>query len=116
MNPVLLVLAVSLAAPGPKEPPKKDVDPLHGEWVIEKAEISEQPFPVRAGEWTMEFKAGGKLISRERANAPEEWEYTANPKKDPPEIDIIPAARRKSPNMIGIYKVEVCTFVRPQPP
>lgn len=106
MNSVLLVLAVMLGAPGPKDRPKKDVDPLLGEWVIEKAEVSGQPVSDKAGEWTMDFKAGGKIISRERANAPEEWEYTANPKKDPPEIDIIPAAKRKSPSMAGIYKVE----------
>jgi uncharacterized protein (TIGR03067 family) len=94
-----------VAAPGPKNPPKKDVDPLLGQWVGAKFELGGLPFPVPAGGVFVEFRADGKVVSREGVNAPEEDGYTADPKKDPAEIDIRQSAKG-GPTLHGIYKVE----------
>ena len=108
MYPSLLTaLALTVGAPGLKETPKKDADPLLGEWVGEKAEAAGMPLPVPAGGVSMEFKAAGKLVMKEGSKAPEEVGYTADPKKDPHEIDLTPpAAGGKVMTMVGIYKVE----------
>ena len=106
MYPSLLTaLALAVGAPGPKDPPKKDVNPLLGAWVGEKAETGGMPLPV--GGMTMEFKPGGKVVMADGGKPPEEGGYTADPKKDPPEIDLTaPAAGGKAVTMLGIYKVE----------
>jgi uncharacterized protein (TIGR03067 family) len=107
MTPVLLALALTVAAPGLKDPPKKDIKPLLGEWVVEKPELGGLPFPHPAGGANVQFTSDGMMVSREGANAPEECGYTADPKKDPAEIEITPSAvEGKVITMVGIYKVE----------
>jgi uncharacterized protein (TIGR03067 family) len=107
MNPILLALALTVAAPGPKDPPKKDVDPLLGQWVGEKAETGGMPLPVPVGGMSMEFKPDGKLVMTDGGKPPEEAGYKADPKKDPHEIDVVPpAAGGKVMTMLGIYKVD----------
>jgi uncharacterized protein (TIGR03067 family) len=108
MYPTLLTaLALVAGAPAPKEPPKKDVNPLLGEWVGEKAETAGMPLPVPAGGMRMDFQPDGKLVIKEGTKGPEEAGYTANSKKDPHEIDLMPpAAGGKVMTMLGIYKVD----------
>ena len=104
---LLTALALTVAAPAPKEPPKKDANPLLGEWVGEKAEAAGMPLPVPAGGVSMEIKPDGTMVMKEGSKAPEEVGYTTNPKKDPHEIDLTPpAAGGKAMTMLGIYKVE----------
>ena len=106
MHPSLLTtLALVLGAPGPKDPPKKDTDPLLGAWVAETAETGGMALPV--GGMTLEFKADGKVVMADGGKPPEEGRYTADRKKDPPEIDVdAPVAGGKVMTMPGIYKVE----------
>jgi uncharacterized protein (TIGR03067 family) len=108
MYPSLLTaLALSVAAPGPKDPPKKDTNPLLGEWTGEKAETGGMPLPVPVGGMTMEFKPDGKVVMTDAGKPPEEAGYTADPKKDPHEIDLTqPMAGGKVMKMLGIYKVD----------
>jgi uncharacterized protein (TIGR03067 family) len=104
---VLTALALAIGAPGPKDPPKKDVNPLLGEWVGEKAETGGMPLPVPAGGMTMDFQPDGKLMIKDSGKPPEEAGYTADSKKDPHEIDLMPpAAGGKTMTMLGIYKVD----------
>ena len=104
---LLIVSALALGAPAAKDPPKKDPATIVGEWVGEKAEAAGAPLPVPAGGMTMEVKPDGKLVMKEGSKAPEEVGYTADPKKDPHEIDLTPpAAGGKVMTMVGIYKVE----------
>lgn len=108
MYPTLLTaLALAVGAPGPKEPPKKDTNPLLGEWVGEKAETGGMALPVPAGGMRMEFKPDGKVVMTDGGKPPEEGTYTADAKKDPHAIDLMaPAAGGKIMTMLGIYKVD----------
>jgi uncharacterized protein (TIGR03067 family) len=106
MTPGLFILAITVAAPAVKEPPKADPMPLVGEWAGEKAEAAGMPLPIPPGGVTMEFKTDGKLIIREGAKPAEEATYNTDPKKDPNEIDITPpAAGGKLGPWAGIYKI-----------
>jgi uncharacterized protein (TIGR03067 family) len=108
MYPSLLTaLALVAGAPAAKDPPKKDTNPLLGEWTGEKAETGGMPLPVPVGGMTMEFKPDGKVVMTDAGKPPEEGGYKADPKKDPHEIDIVPpAAGGKVMTMLGIYKVD----------
>lgn len=113
MYPTLLTaLALAVGAPGPKDPPKKDTNPLLGEWVGEKAESGGMPLPIPVGGVSLEFKPDGKLVMGDGGKPPEEAGYTADAKKDPHEIDLMPpAAGGKVMTMVGIYKVEGDTLM-----
>ena len=106
MTPALLALAVAVAAPAAKDPPRKDPPTIVGEWAGEKAEAGSMPLPVPPGGITMEFAADGKVVIREGAKPPVTGEYTADPKKAPAEIDLTPSAKGKDITLVGIYKVE----------
>jgi uncharacterized protein (TIGR03067 family) len=103
----LVGLAVLVAAPAPKEAPKKDPG-IVGEWIAEKmvAGGMEMPLPP-GGTATFIFAADGKLIVREGPKEkPDEASYTVDTKKSPAEIDLIPPAKEKMGNMPGIFKIE----------
>jgi uncharacterized protein (TIGR03067 family) len=108
MTPALLALALVVAAPAPKDKDtKKDGLLLVGEWVGEKAEVAGMPLPAPVSEMRMEFKADGKAVLRDGAKPAEEASYTADPKKDPAEIDLTPPPTGgKAETLLGIYKVE----------
>jgi uncharacterized protein (TIGR03067 family) len=105
MTPALLALAVAVAAPAAKDPPKKDPPTIVGEWLGEKAEAGGKPLPVPPGGVTMEFTADGKVVIKEGPKPPVTGEYTADPKKAPAEIELTPA-KGKDITLVGIYKVE----------
>jgi uncharacterized protein (TIGR03067 family) len=100
-------VAFALAAPGPKDAPKKaEPPPIVGEWkcgqfigggrVATEAELKQ----IQGG---YVFTAEGKFQGR---FGPETFEgtYTTDPAKDPPEIDCVSGKAAKSKG--GIYKVE----------
>jgi len=100
-------LAVSLTAPVPKEPPKKDPG-IVGEWVAQKmvAGGMELP-PPQSGAFTFLFAPDGKLIVKEGTKEkPDEGSYTVDAKKTPAEIDLVPPAQEKLGTMPGIFKIE----------
>jgi uncharacterized protein (TIGR03067 family) len=118
MTPLVLGLAVVVAAPAAKEPPKKDPPGLVGKWTLESGTFAGMPLPKTDG-MTITFTADGKYDTRAAgADAVVSGTYTHDPKKDPPELDVVepagPAAGMTSPS---IYKVEgdtltICTSIK----
>jgi uncharacterized protein (TIGR03067 family) len=108
MYPSLLTaLALAVAAPGPKERPRKVADPLLGAWAVQTTVEGGRPLPLPAGGQAVEFRPDGRAVLRDGARPPEEAGYASDPKKDPPEIDITPPpAGGHVVAMSGIYKVE----------
>ncbi|HKB05256.1 MAG TPA: TIGR03067 domain-containing protein [Gemmataceae bacterium] len=103
---VLVGLAVAIGAPKAKDPPKKEAT-IVGEWVGEKALAGGKELPVPDGGITFTFSADGGLTIKEgNRPKPEAGSYKANPKKDPPEIDLIPPPDKKEPQLQGIYKLD----------
>jgi uncharacterized protein (TIGR03067 family) len=118
MTPLVLGLAVVVAAPLGKEPPKKDPPGLVGKWSLESGTFAGMPLP-KTDAMTITFMADGKYETRSPgAAAVISGTYTHDPKKDPPELDVIepagPAAGKPSPS---IYKVDgdtltICTSIQ----
>src|SRR5262245_60860344 len=103
---VLTGLALLVAAPGPKDAPKKEPT-IVGEWVGEKAVSGGMDLPVPKGGITITFTADGVLTVVEGARArPDAGSYKIDAKKDPPEIDLIPPDTKKEPTVLGIYKID----------
>ena len=100
-------LAFTLAAPGVKEPPKKDTATLVGHWTPESAMAAGMAIPIPK-EGALEFTADGKAIFRENGAAKDEdGTFTHDAKKSPAEIDLVEprGAGAKKP-MLGIYKID----------
>ena len=107
MYPSLLIgLAVVVAAPAPKEAPKKEPT-IVGEWIGEKAVSGGKELPVPPGGIAMGFNADGTLTLHEggKGNA-KTGSYKVDPKKNPAEIDLVPPADKKDDTILGIYKLE----------
>ena len=104
MTPALLGLALTIAAPAPKEVPKPAAtdNPLLGEWVVESHLSSGKPLP-RFG------KPERVIITRDLWKVEKELSAESNlsldPKKDPPQIDIWVPAQGEESRARGIYKV-----------
>ena len=103
MPPILLALAVAVAAPLGKDA-KKDPPSIVGEWLAESAVEGGKPDnPPPGTTWT--FTADGKsILTVGGMKDRDESTYTTDPKKDPAWIDIMAARDRAA--MRGIYKVE----------
>jgi uncharacterized protein (TIGR03067 family) len=118
MYPCLL-LCLAIAAPAPKDVPKKDAPSLVGEWEGEKATANGKDLPVPPGGVGFTFNADGTMTMREGKRAPRPARYTADPKKDPAEFDILPPDDKADRGVfVGIYKIEgdtltVCAAVGP---
>jgi uncharacterized protein (TIGR03067 family) len=118
MTPLLISLALGVAAPGPKEPPKKDPPGLVGRWTLESATFAGMAVP-KMDSLTITFTADGKYETRAAgAGATVSGTFTFDPKKDPPELDVTepagPNAGKASPS---IYKLDgdtltICTAVQ----
>jgi len=105
MSTSLLVgLALVVAAPGPKEAPKKDPPTLVGLWVMESATIGGMVDKMSAGNM-MELTADGKAVFKENGNDIK-GSFKADPKKDPPEIDLTMDAGGMILSMPGIYNLD----------
>jgi uncharacterized protein (TIGR03067 family) len=56
---------------------------------------------------TISFAKDGKVILKEgKEGRSMEGTYTADPKKEPAEIDIVPPATEKGPTLQAIYKID----------
>lgn len=102
----LVGLAVLVAAPAPKDTPKKDPG-IVGEWIAQEMVAGGLKVSMPAGNFTFQFAPDGKLIVKEPTKAkPEESTYSVDAKKTPNEIDLIPLPQEKTPTMPGIFKIE----------
>jgi uncharacterized protein (TIGR03067 family) len=120
MTPLLLGLAVAVAAPGPKDPPKAD-GPLVGTWALESMTAGGTPRPGLKA--TVTFAQDGTYVTRAEATPPlavqsQAGTYRADPKRAPAEVDITSAAGGVGParTSVGIYRVDgdtltVCSTV-----
>jgi uncharacterized protein (TIGR03067 family) len=103
MSPALLALAVLVAAPGAKDPPKKDHPSLIGEWVAESAVEKGRPRQPPPGT-TWAFTADGKSVLTLGGRDPAEGTYTADAGKSPAELDVSAGPTGKP--LKAIFKVE----------
>ena len=104
MTPLLVGLAVAVAAPGPKDPPKRDPPSLVGEWRVES--LVEDGKSEMLPAMTLTFQANGKCFAREGDDPPMPATYTADPKKTPAEIDVTEGRGMGARPMFGIYKFD----------
>jgi uncharacterized protein (TIGR03067 family) len=103
---LLIGLAVVVGAPKGKDLPKKEAT-IVGEWIGEKAHAGGKELPVPEGGITFTFAADGGLTVKEgNRQKPDAGSYKLDPKKDPPEIDLIPPTDKKEPLLPGIYKLD----------
>jgi uncharacterized protein (TIGR03067 family) len=109
---LLIGLALTVAAPAPKETPKKEAPGIIGSWSLEKAELGGMALPpagaAAMGELSLKFNEDGTVVATKGGKAePENTRYTHDAKKSPPEIDIT-EGRGGGKDMIikGIYKIE----------
>jgi uncharacterized protein (TIGR03067 family) len=111
MTPALLLgTALSLAAPALKESPKKA--DIVGEWEVESVNSGNPAKPRPKGKGTVQqryvFTADGKwLLYRGEQRFASDRAYIANPKADPPTIDLRwEPSLQDGRTVLGIYKVE----------
>jgi uncharacterized protein (TIGR03067 family) len=95
-------LALSIAAPAPKEV-GKPAPKLEGEWVVEKFE---GPKDAPMGNVTVTFTESRILIREPKRDRPEEADYTVDLTKKPAHIDIRPAQGKKDLVVYGILSFE----------
>lgn len=114
MTPTVLIgLTLAVAAPAPKEAPKKDPPSLVGDWAVQSA-VRGGKVEKDDGPASITFTADGKLRVREgKREKPEEIPYTHNPKKDPAEIDLTePGGGMKGGEVMkGIYRIDGDTLL-----
>jgi uncharacterized protein (TIGR03067 family) len=104
MSTLLLGLALTVAAPGAKDPPKNDPSGLVGEWALESGFSGGMAEDHPPGV-TWRFTADGKsVITVPDGRAGGGGTYTTDRKKDPPQVDINDGT--KGNGLRGIYKVE----------
>lgn len=104
---ILVGLAVTLAAPAPKEPPKKESS-IVGEWVGEKLVIGGKEMPLAKGLKGVRFTftEDGKFTVQNESETPETGTYKVDPKKDPAEIDLVQPLGTKNGPTLGVYRIE----------
>jgi uncharacterized protein (TIGR03067 family) len=109
MAPLVLALALTLAAPAPKKSDEPPPAKLDGDWVVESFEGPKDGAPPET--ITMRFADGKISISDpSRKGKAEEVDYTADLTKKPATIDIKPKAGgpggRPDKLVLGIIEVK----------
>lgn len=104
MTPLVAGLALLVAAPATKDPPKKEPPSLVGVWNIESAVKGGKAEPSDA-EGSLEFTKDGNAILKERGKAINAT-YKSDAKKSPAEMDLTISDRGMSFTMNGIYKFD----------
>jgi uncharacterized protein (TIGR03067 family) len=104
----MLGLALTVAAPGVKDPPKKAGAPsIVGEWACDSGVRGGMEFPAGvATDMVLEFGADGKFrvrVGAAGAGGTKEGTYTTKPAKEVTEIDMITGVGDTAP---GIFKIE----------
>jgi uncharacterized protein (TIGR03067 family) len=103
---LVLGVAIALAAPAPKDPPKK-VPSVVGMWEMESSMYAGVPRRLGAQPLRYEFTDNGKWYSYRGERKMAERTYSTNPKADPPTIDLNYDPTEQNPPMgRGIFKVE----------
>jgi uncharacterized protein (TIGR03067 family) len=110
MYSLVFGLVIIVAAPAPKEAPKKDPPSILGEWIPESIIMAGQPDKIEAGMSFTLTKEGKCLVKEGAAEEPEAMEYTIDAKKEPAHIDL------KEPEVNGavtrgIYKIVGDTLI-----
>jgi uncharacterized protein (TIGR03067 family) len=112
---LFLGLAATLAAPAPKDTPKKkEAHAIVGSWSLEKAEAAGMVLPGGAiGELSLTFSEDGAIIARKGGQEqPDGGRYTHDAKKSPAEIDLTEGRPGGKDMMVrGIYKIDGDTLV-----
>lgn len=102
MNPLLATLALAVAAPALKEPPKKATPSFVGRWEMDSVVVGGNAIPAPKGT-TVEFTADGKYITHPAGTAePKTGTVSTDLKKDPAEMDIFEGGKTTR----AIFKVE----------
>jgi uncharacterized protein (TIGR03067 family) len=103
---LLAGLALIVAAPAAKDPPKKDAPTVVGAWSVESAVKGGKKDNSPPGA-SLELTADGKMVLHE-AGKDIPGSYKSDPKKDPPEIDLIidDAKAGMTFTLTGIYKLD----------
>jgi uncharacterized protein (TIGR03067 family) len=102
MTSSILIVALTLGAPAPKEAPK-EIPKLEGDWVVES--IS-GPKDAPPGSVTFRFTADKIMILEAKRERSEDAGYTVDLKKTPAEIDINPERGVKGMTVLGIIEVK----------
>ena len=106
MYATLLIAAIALGAPAPKDPPKK-VPSVVGLWEMESYTYAGTPRRLGVQPVRYEFTADSKWISYRGERKTIERTYSTNPKADPPTIDLNYDPTEQNPPMgRGIFKVD----------
>jgi uncharacterized protein (TIGR03067 family) len=80
---VVVLAGLTLAAPRPKDPPKKD-PPVMGQWQLVQMDGAEADF------MTMEFSADGTAARTDRSARPGyRWRYTTDTSASPARLDYL---------------------------
>jgi uncharacterized protein (TIGR03067 family) len=99
----VLALAVVVAAPAVKDPPKKDVPAIVGRWALSEVAVGPQKIPQV--EMTVTFAADGSFESRDGGAVKKKGTYRTDPKKAPAEMDIQDGDGKEAMKP-AIFKVE----------
>jgi len=103
MAPMLLAIALTVGAPGPKDA-KTDPPKIEGNWVAESYVLGGKDEGREKG---VVFTFADGQLSR---GSKVEVSYVLNPKADPPQIDLT-SVRGKDAPIPGIYKIDGDTLV-----
>ena len=104
MTPIMLALSLTLAAPAPKELPKKESPSIVGTWLPETMVIAGAPEKVEAG-MSFTLTSEGKCLVKEGQGDSDEMSYFIDPKKDPGHFDLRESGMQGE-LMKGIYKLD----------
>src|SRR5262249_37038349 len=109
---VLLGLALAVAAPGPKTPPKNDGQSPVGEWVAERITVAGTDHPLGGDPVRYVFASdrllrGWAIYRGARRLTEMDSSYSADPAQTPPAIDLYTGGQKGDEWVpLGIYKVE----------
>ena len=109
----LLVVAPAVGAPGLKDPPTKDSPGPIGRWALQSASVGGMPLPQM--DLTVAFRADGRYESKTAGGDTKvSGTFTADPKKQPAELDLTEPAPADGKVSRSIYRVEgdtltICT-------
>src|SRR5688572_28821512 len=108
----LLVVALAVAAPGLKDSPKKDPPGPIGRWALQSGVVAGMPLPKT--DLTISFTPDGKYESKSDGEVKSSGRFTADPKKQPAELDLTQPEQACPPVSPSIYRIEgdtltICT-------
>jgi uncharacterized protein (TIGR03067 family) len=101
VSPLFLSLALTVAAPGPKDSPS-----IAGVWVGETAVFDGATLPAPNGGIVFRFGRDGTLTTTEGKGEPADaGKYSTDPTKSPAEVDIAPPPGLNESVTLGIYQL-----------